>query len=176
MALIAVSYAFDEYNYTYGVVAPGYTWEQIVEVMANDPYSLDDYFDTGFEFADYSEFDADISSRTDIGYTIFGDDKNDLCTVLVINDGLGGVSVSDINDENSHALYFTLSEYVYEDIGDTLFESVGFRPDVFMTKVFVPVSSGLLENAVLLAFLAVFFVSLGIRSIGKAVRSLGRGR
>lgn len=60
--------------------------------------------------------------------------------------------------------------------GTNMWESIGTGVSSFITNVMTPVGNEIVKNEVILAMLSVTFVMFGIRAIGRAVRSLGRGR
>lgn len=60
--------------------------------------------------------------------------------------------------------------------GFNMWEKIGTGVSSFISDVMTPVGAELVKNEVVLAMLAVTFVGFGIRMIGRAVRSFGRGR
>lgn len=172
MALIAIDYSYaGGGQYFYGVISD-LSPEQVNNILASDPLSIEDYFDTSYDF-DWSSF-REFTDGDQIGYYYYIDEDTDFVEVNIINGGKGGIASADRNSsENVVTEAFSLSMLLYND---SLYASIDFRPVTFLSKVVAPVSSWIMQDVLLLAFLSVTFVSFGIRAFGKAARSLGRGR
>lgn len=176
MALSLFQFDIDEdildYEGVFGVLQEGITQDQVFYILQNDPDSIVNYFDPAYSGISYFEY-LDLSYGADVGYIYTGSVGLDVCDVQIINNGLGGLTYSERNDENCVQDYIMISSY---EFSSELYANPSFRPATVLSGVVAPVFSFASTNALILALLAVTFVGLGVRVLRRVSRSLGRGR
>ena len=180
MALSLIQFQSPADNaFFYGVLKQGVSQDQIFKALQSDPVNIDEpseilrgFLYISYTFSDYLDF-ISFSNGEDCGTLYAVNYYSDIVGVQKINNGLGGVSVSDRDDTNTVETVYTIADYTFSS---EIFASPNFMPGEFLTGVVSPLFAFASTNLVVLALLSVTFVKFGTQILRRVVGAFGRGR